>query len=183
MALAEPESVLANSQTEIAVRKALHDNPDGVLESIATSHSVPYRAVLDCLPSENAALARKESFDRIWEDLTSWGPVVFIVHTADGVFETACTIPQGSHARGYFNIHGDSPLGGHLKIERCAAIYFVDRPFFKRRSCSVQFINHDGQAMFKIFVARDEAKNLKPEQLVRFEKLRAETAIANEDRT
>lgn len=181
MALAAPESALSDLDTESAVRKALHDNPDGVLESVATNHSVPYRAVLDCLPPENAALAPKESFDRIWEDLTSWGSVVFIVHTADGVFETACTIPQGSHARGYFNIHGDSPLGGHLKIERCAAIYFVDRPFFKRRSCSVQFINDDGQAMFKIFVARDEEKNLKPEQLARFEKLRAQTAVVKED--
>jgi putative heme utilization carrier protein HutX len=174
-------SARLDHDTESAVRKALHDNPDGVLEIVAASHSVPYRTVLDCLPFENAALAPKESFDRTWEDLTSWGPVVFIVHTADGVFETACTIPQGSHARGYFNIHGDSPLGGHLKIERCAAIYFVDRPFFKRRSCSVQFINDDGQAMFKIFVARDEEKNLKPEQLARFETLRAQTAVARVD--
>jgi putative heme utilization carrier protein HutX len=181
MALAAPENAQSGYETEDVVRKALRDNPDGVLESVAAGHSVPYRAVLDCLAPESAALAPRESFDRIWEDLTSWGAVVFIVHTADGVFETACPIPQGSHARGYFNIHGDSPLGGHLKIERCAAIYFVDRPFFKRRSCSVQFINEDGQAMFKIFVARDEEKNLRPEQLARFEKLRAETTVARED--
>jgi putative heme utilization carrier protein HutX len=159
-----------------AVRDALRENPDGVLEMIADAHSVTYRTVLDCLPHENAVRASAESFDRIWQDLTTWGRVVFIVHTADGVFETACTIPPGSHGRGYFNIHGDSPLGGHLKIERCAAIYFVDRPFFKRRSCSVQFINEDGQAMFKIFVARDEEKNLKPDQLARFETLRAAIA-------
>jgi len=170
-----------NHDAEAAVRAALRDNPDGVLELIADKHSVAYRTVLDCLPAENAAMAPKESFDRVWQDITGWGPVVFIVHTADGVFETACIIPPGTHARGYFNIHGDSPLGGHLKIERCAAIYFVDRPFFKRRSCSVQFINGDGQAMFKIFVARDEEKNLKPEQLARFEKLRAEAAIAKEN--
>jgi hypothetical protein len=161
-----------------AVRDALRENPDGVLEMIADAHSVSYRTVLDCLPPENAAKTSVESFDQIWDDLTTWGHVVFIVHTADGVFETACTIPPGSYARGYFNIHGDSPLGGHLKIERCAAIYFVDRPFFKRRSCSVQFINGDGQAMFKIFVARDEEKNLKPDQLARFDTLRA--AIAAE---
>jgi hypothetical protein len=161
-----------------AVRDALRENPDGVLELVADAHSVSYRTVLDCLPPENAAKTAVESFEHIWNDLTAWGQVVFIVHTADGVFETACTIPPGSHARGYFNIHGDSPLGGHLKIERCAAIYFVDRPFFKRRSCSVQFINCDGQAMFKIFVARNEEKNLKPDQLARFEALRA--AIAAE---
>lgn len=170
MALAAIDSSLG------VVRDALRENPDGVLEMVADAHSVTYRTVLDCLPPENAAKASAEGFDRIWNDLTTWGHVVFIVHTADGVFETACTIPPGSHARGYFNIHGDSPLGGHLKIERCAAIYFVDRPFFKRRSCSVQFINGEGQAMFKIFVARDEEKNLKPDQLARFEALRAAIA-------
>ncbi len=177
MTLAVRDSSLSDPNIESAVRNALRENPDGVLEAVAAAHCAPYRAVLDCLPSGSAAVASKERFDRIWEDLTSWGPVVFIVHTDDGVFETACTIPAGSHARGYFNIHGDSPLGGHLKIERCAAIYFIDRPFFKRRSCSIQFINCDGQAMFKIFVSRDENKNLQPEQLARFEKLRAETAL------
>jgi len=165
-----------DTNAESAVRKALQENPDGVLEAVAAAHAIPYRAVLDCLPAENAAVAPKDSFDRIWEDLTGWGEVVFIVHSEDGVFETACTIPAGTHGRGYFNIHGDSPLGGHLKIERCAAIYFVDRPFFKRRSCSIQFINGEGHAMFKIFVGRDAEKNLRPEQVARFEKLRAETA-------
>jgi putative heme utilization carrier protein HutX len=175
MTLAESGASLANGSAD-AVRNALSENPDGVLEAIAGEHHVTYRTVLDCLPSENAVVAPAERFDEIWQDLTTWGPVVFIVHTADGVFETACTIPPGSHGRGYFNIHGDSPLGGHLKIDRCAAIYFIDRPFFKRRSCSVQFISGDGQAMFKVFVARDEAKNLKPDQLARFEKLRETVA-------
>jgi heme iron utilization protein len=161
-----------------AVRDALRENPDGVLETIADANGVTFRTVLDCLPRESAAKAAAANFERIWQDLTTWGPAVFIVHTADGVFETACTIPSGTHARGYFNIHGESPLGGHLKIERCAAIYFIDRPFFKRRSCSVQFINGDGQAMFKIFVARDNEKNLKPDQLARFEKLRAAMTLS-----
>lgn len=180
MNLAVRDSLSTDPNTEAAVRKALRENPDGVLESVAAAHSVSYRSVLDCLAAENAAVASKDKFDRIWEDLTSWGDVVFIVHTEDGVFETACRIPAGTHARGYFNIHGDSPLGGHLKIERCAAIYFVDRPFFKRRSCSIQFLNGEGQAMFKIFVGRDEARNLKPDQVARFEKLRAETASHKE---
>ena len=180
MNLAVQDSVSTDPTKESAVRNALRDNPDGVLESVAAAHSVSYRTVLDCLASENAGVASKDKFDRIWEDLTSWGNIVFIVHTEDGVFETACTIPAGTHARGYFNIHGDSPLGGHLKIERCEAIYFIDRPFFKRRSCSIQFLNGAGTAMFKIFVGRDESKNLKPEQVARFEKLRAETASQKE---
>jgi heme iron utilization protein len=107
------------------------------------------------------------------------GPVTFIVHTDDGVFETKASLPPGNEARGYFNIHGESPLGGHLRIARCAAIYFVDRPFFGRRSCSLQFINLDGGAMFKVFVGRDETRELLADQLARFERLRdAETTAA-----
>jgi heme iron utilization protein len=103
--------------------------------------------------------------------------VTFIVHTKDGVFETKAPLPPGSEARGYFNIYGESPLGGRLRIARCAAIYFIDRPFFGHRSCSPQFINVDGGAMFKVFVGRYEKRELLPDQLARFERLRnAETA-------
>jgi hypothetical protein len=50
-------------------------------------------------------------------------------------------------------------------------------PFFGRRSCSLQFINLDGGAMFKVFVGRDEQRELLADQLARFERLRdAETA-------
>ncbi|WP_457089690.1 ChuX/HutX family heme-like substrate-binding protein [Microvirga sp. P5_D2] len=74
--------------------------------------------------------------------------------------------------RGYFNIHGDSPIGGHLRADRCRFIYFIDRPFFGKRSCSVQFVNEEGGVMFKIFVGRNEDRSLKADQLARFEALR-----------
>jgi putative heme utilization carrier protein HutX len=156
-----------------SVREAIAAKPDGVLEGIAADHKVSYRSVLDCLDSDAAVALPPAVFDALWEDMTGWGTIMFIVHTADGVFETAGALPPGSHGRGYFNIHGDSPIGGHLKIERCAAIYFVDRPFFGRRSCSVQFLNGDGEAMFKVFVGRDEQRELKADQVTRFEALRA----------
>jgi putative heme utilization carrier protein HutX len=82
----------------------------------------------------------------------------------------------GSSAQGYFNIHGDSPIGGHIKADRCSAIYFIDRLFHGRRSCSVQFINGEGEAMFKIFVPRDEKRELIADQLAKFEALRAKLA-------
>ena len=114
------------------------------------SVTLPLRVVFDLLPEGAARSAPGARFAEIWGDLVDWGPVTFIVHTEDGVFETKAPLPPGSEARGYFNIHGESSLGGHLRIARCAAIYFVDRPFFGRRSCSLQFINHDGGAMFKV---------------------------------
>ena len=70
-------------------------------------------------------------------------------------------------------MHGDSPIGGHIKAENCKEIAFVARPFMGRESRSLQFFNADGEAMFKIFVARDAARELIPEQVAKFDALRA----------
>jgi heme iron utilization protein len=155
-----------------AIRAALKEQPDGVLDDVAHRHAVPLRVVLDLPLGPAARSASGARFADIWGDLVDWGPVTFIVHTEDGVFETKAPLPPGSEARGYFNIHGESPLGGHLRIARFAGIYFVDRPFFGRRSCSLQFINIDGGAMFKVFVGQDEKRELLADQLARFERLR-----------
>lgn len=161
-----------------AVLAALSEKPDGVLETLAELHAVTYQAVIECLAPEQRQKAAPSTFDAIWQDLTTWGPIMFIVHTVNGVFETKAPLPPGTHGRGYFNIHGDSPIGGHLRVERCAAIYFIDRPFFGRRSCSIQFIDTDGNAMFKVFVGRDEKRELLPEHVARFAKLRQAHATA-----
>jgi putative heme utilization carrier protein HutX len=143
----------ASSTSDLeAIRAALKEQRDGVLDDVARRHGVPLRVVLDLLPRPAARSASGARFAEIWGDRVDWGSVTFIVHTEDGVFETKVPLPPGNEARGYFNIHGESPLGVHLRIGRCAAIYFIDRPFFGRRSCSLQFINIDGGAMFKVFV-------------------------------
>lgn len=155
-----------------AIDAALAAKPDGVLESVASEHGASMEAVLRRLPAGQAIFAPGDAFVAVWQALVGFGDVVFIVHTQDGVFETKATLPEGSLARGYFNVHGAGPLSGHLRADRCKAICFVDRPFFGRRSCSVQFINTDGGVMFKVFVARDAERNLSPEQTARFEALR-----------
>jgi heme iron utilization protein len=159
-----------------AIRAALEANPDGVLDEIARKAGAPLHAVLDALPGAAAASAPGARFVEIWADLTQWGPVTFIVHTEDGVFETKAALPPGSVGRGYFNIHGESPIGGHIRADRCGSIYFVDRSFFGCRSCSVWFMNKDGGAMFKVFVGRDEKRELIGDQLDRFGRLRAKEA-------
>lgn len=154
------------------IRQDLAAKPDGVLETIAENRQVSLQAVLDCLPEEAAAWVAGSLFEEIWHDLTAWGEITFVVHTKDGVFECKGAVPPGTAGHGYFNIHGDSPIGGHLRFERCRFIYFIDRIFFGKRSCSVQFINEEGGVMFKIFVGRNEDRSLKADQLLRFEALR-----------
>jgi putative heme utilization carrier protein HutX len=159
-------------QTNELIRRDLAEKPDGVLETIAEARGVALQAVLDCLPDEAARRVPGSLFEEIWRDLTTWGDITFVVHTSDGVFECKGSVPPGTLGRGYFNIHGDTPIGGHLRAERCRFIYFIDRLFFGKRSCSVQFVNEEGGVMFKIFVGRNEDRTLKADQLVRFEALR-----------
>jgi putative heme utilization carrier protein HutX len=94
------------------------------------------------------------------------------VQTPDIVFEVPGHMPEGMEGHGWFNIHGDSPIGGHIKKDNCATITFVDRAFHGRRSLSVWFMNAGGSAMFKLFVRRDDNKELLADQLSKFEALR-----------
>ncbi|MBH0237804.1 heme utilization cystosolic carrier protein HutX [Methylobrevis albus] len=169
----------AEPGTAAAASAALAAQPDGVVEAIARKAGVPSRTVLDLLPAGAAVRAPAEDFAAIWEDLAGWGEILFIVHTEDIVLECAGTLPVGSFGHGYYNIHGDSPIGGHIKADRCAAIYFVDRQFHGKRSLSVQFLNGDGEAMFKVFVRRDAARALLPDQVDRFEALRRRWQAGN----
>jgi heme iron utilization protein len=155
---------------------ALAEKPDGIVESIAAAADVTPAEILEILPEGSAVIAPKESFLDIWNQLTTWGIVLFLVHTEDVVAEIDGELPAGSEGHGWFNIHGDSPIGGHIKKDNCASITFVDRAFHGRRSCSIWFMNAKGAPMFKVFVKRDEARELLPEQLAKFEALRASYA-------
>lgn len=158
------------------LRDRLAEKPDGVVEALAREIGVPTQVVLEALPSEARIFVGAERFEEIWNEVGRWGEVLFIVHTSDIVLECSGSLPKGTHGQGYFNIHGDSPIGGHIRLSNCAAIYLVDRLFHGRRSCSIQFFNREGEAMFKVFIRRDRERNLDSEQLRFFEALKRSQA-------
>lgn len=157
----------------MTLAERLAKNPDGILERIAVEHGVSTREVVAALPAAHRAFASGARFGDVMADLQDWGEVLFIVHTPDIVLECVGRIPPGNVGRGYYNLHGDSPIGGHIRFEACDSIAFVSRPFMGRHSCSLQFFNSAGEAMFKVFVRRDAERNLLPDQVARFEVLRA----------
>lgn len=152
----------------------LATNADGILEQIARDYGVSTFEVVRNLPPEHRAIVPGEKFTDVMGALTTWGEVLLIVHTQDVVLECAGKIPPGTFGRGYYNLHGDSPIGGHLKAENCKHIVFVSRPFMGRASRSLQFFNAAGEAMFKVFVRRDAQRELIAEQVARFDALRAQ---------
>lgn len=163
---APPEDALAKA------RGILAEKPDSMVESVAKETGLSTRAVLELMPAEGRTLVAPEHFEVLWQELASWGTVMFLVNTPDIVLECEGALPIGSFGHGYYNIHGDSPIGGHIKASNCAAIYIVDRQLSSRRVCSVQFFNGEGEVMFKVFIRRDAQRALLPDQLERFEALK-----------
>jgi hypothetical protein len=104
-------------------------------------------------------------------DIAGWGEVTLIIHTDDGVMEFTGPIPCGEIGRGYFNLMGRTGFHGHLRHERCAVVAFVERPFMGRLSASALFVNADGGIMFKVFVGRDDKRELLADQLAAFRAL------------
>ncbi len=154
-------------------------SPGDLLEQIAREYGVSTLEVVRNLPAEQGTVVAGEAFADIMQDITTWGEILFLIHNADIVLECTGALPAGSFGHGYFNIHGDSPIGGHIKADNCKAIAFVARGA-KRVSMSVQFYNAAGDAMFKIFVRRDDQRELIADQVQRFEALRARMAPASQ---
>lgn len=162
-------SDVIDERPSLAQRAA--SSPGDLLEQIAREYSVSTLDVVRHLPVDQATVVQGEAFADIMQDITTWGEILFLIHNQDIVLECSGTLPPGTFAHGYFNIHGDSPIGGHIKADNCKAIAFVVRGL-KRVGMSVQFYNAAGEAVFKIFVRRDANRELIPEQVKMFEALR-----------
>ena len=115
----EPPAPLAVAPQALArIRAMLAQKPDGVIEAIAREVGVPTLAVLEATPAAERAAMPPARFEALWHELAGWGEVLFIVHTPDIVLECTGALPRGSFGHGYYNIHGDSPIGGHIKAEQ-----------------------------------------------------------------
>lgn len=147
-------------------------NADGVLEMVAAQSGLTTLQVAECLPDSCYGIADGEHFVEIMNELSEWGDILLIVHTPDAIIECAGPLPKGDFGRGFFNLGAGSPIRGHIRAERCSKICLIRRPFMGMETCSIQFFNGHGEAMFKIFVSRDEADALNPGQVARFETLR-----------
>jgi len=162
-----------NVAASASLRETLAAEPGVIIEKVAKDHGVTLRAVVDALPAEMRKFAPGEAFIDVMGEVAKWGDVTVIIHTEDGVMEFSGLVPEGKVGQGYYNLGGSKGFHGHLRHDRCAGVGFIERPFFGRPSASILFFNLEGGVMFKVFVGRDEQRNLKDDQLAAFR------AIAN----
>jgi putative heme utilization carrier protein HutX len=154
------------------LKSNLPADPRGVIETVAKEHGVTIREVLEGLPAEMRRFATGANiFVEAMKDVATWGDVTLIVHTDDGIWEFSGAVPPGDLGHGYFNLMGRTGLHGHLRHERCAGLCFLERPFMGKSSASVLFLNVDGGIMHKVFVGRDEKRQLKADQMEKFHAL------------
>ena len=168
--------MLAPAKPELV--RAMADNPGAVIEEAAKQHGVTPRAVVEALPEAMRRFAPAASFIDVMSDLARWGDVTLIVQTDDGIMEFTGLIPQGQVGRGYFNLMGSTGFHGHLRHERCGGLAFVERPFMGKLSMLIVFFNIDGGVMFKVFVGRDERRELKADQVAAFRALADRMCVA-----
>ncbi|WP_145506469.1 heme utilization cystosolic carrier protein HutX [Yersinia alsatica] len=172
-----------NSQSpnnKLSLAEFLATQPDGTLEQIAQDYQVSPLDVVRVLPER--ILAGAEQFDRVWDSMTEWGDVTTLVHTADIILEHKGPLPSGFHRHGYFNLRDKQGLSGHIRAQNCQAIALLERPFMGMATASVQFFNQKGEVMLKVYVGRDEHRQLRADGLAAFhqlaQQLQAEQQVA-----
>lgn len=157
--------------SNVSLHDFLKTEPDGTLEAIASQYNTTLLEVVKNLPSHT--LAAGDKFDTVWDTVAEWGKVTTLVHTADVILEFTGELPSGFHRHGYFNLRGKKGMTGHIKAENCTHIALVERKFMAMDTASILFFNAAGSAMFKIFLGRDEHRQLLSEQVDAFRTLAA----------
>lgn len=157
--------------SNVSLHDFLKTEPDGTLEAIAGQYNTTLLDVVRHLPSHT--LVSGDRFDAVWDSVCQWGKVTTLVHTADVILEFTGELPSGFHRHGYFNLRGKKGMTGHIKAENCTHIALVERKFMAMDTASILFFNAAGSAMFKIFLGRDDHRQLLSEQVDAFRTLAA----------
>ena len=163
-----------------ALAEKLAAEPGAVFETIAKDYGVSLREAVEALPASMRRFAPANAFVEIMNDVARWGDVTVIIHTDDGIMEFTGPVPDGKIVQGYHNLSSRTGFHGHLRHERCAGAAFVERPFFGRPSASILLFNVDGGIMLKIFVGRDDKRDLLVDQLAAFRALAARLCISQQ---
>ncbi len=151
------------------VRHSVDKNPSKWTGELAKELEVSELEVMRCLPDEMMEEVSKDKFDAIIAEISQWGKLTVIVQNESTILEVKASFPAGTYGHGYYNLKSkDTPIGGHIKIDDLAAIFFVSKPFMKMKTYSIQFFNNNGNAMFRLYLGRDEERVIIPEQIEKF---------------
>lgn len=157
------------------VEVLLEQEPQLLPAAMAERLGVTEFDVVAALPQEMVAIAPGEQAQTILESLVGFGPVTTIVHSFGSIFEVKAPFPKGKVARGYYNLMGrEGELHGHLKLDNVKNIALVSKPSAGRESHYFGFFSECGSNIFKVYLGRDEKRELIAEQVTAFRAMQAE---------
>lgn len=159
------------SSLQQQVASILADNPNIITLEIASQLQRPEGDILCALPAEFVRLFPADRAEEIFKTISQWGIFTTIIEKEGSIFEIKDRFPSGVVARGYYNLNmkeDEGALQGHLKLDNIGQIAFVSLPFRGKESYNIAFIAPNGQTIFKVYLGRDEKRQLFPEQVSQF---------------
>lgn len=157
------------------VAQLIEQEPKLLPAAIAEQLNVSEFEAVAALPDEMVALVGGEQAQSVLESLVGFGPVTTIVHSFGSIFEVKAPFPKGKVARGYYNLMGrEGELHGHLKLDNVKNIALVSKPFMGRESHYFGFFCEAGNNIFKVYLGRNEKRELIEEQVTKFKQWQQE---------
>ncbi|MGE4469046.1 MAG: heme utilization cystosolic carrier protein HutX [Desulfovibrio sp.] len=159
------------------VQEKVRENPSVHARALADELGMSEADVVACFPETMRVEVPAKEFESLWKEMTTWEKVTFISCNEGAVVEVSGRLPKGRFGHGFFNLmERGNPLKGHLFVDRLGSIWLVSKPFFNMESYSVQFFDTQGQAMFSVYLGRDEKRRILGSVLERFLVLRGQYA-------
>lgn len=111
---------------------------------------------------------------KLLEKLATWSNTTTIILHGGCVFEFKGQFPAGEFHDGYYNLNsGGKGFEGHIKLELIESIHFQDKLHRGKQSHAFVFKNNNGEAIFKVFLGRDEQGEIIAAQLSQYQKIQS----------
>lgn len=153
----------------------LENEPNLLPAEMANKLNVDEFQIVASLPEDMVTLVPGEQAQRMLEMLVGFGPVTTIVHSFGSIFEVKGPFPKGKVAHGYYNLMGrEGELHGHLNLASINNVALVSKPFRGRESHYIGFFCSEGNNIFKVYLGRDEKRQLIALQVETFKRWQRE---------
>ncbi|RKR71256.1 heme utilization cystosolic carrier protein HutX [Otariodibacter oris] len=159
------------SSLQQQVAELLETNPNIITLDIAQQLQQPEGNILCALPEQFVKIFPSERLEEILSTISQWGVFTTIIEKEGSIFEIKDQFPSGMIGRGYYNLNmkgEEGTLHGHLKLDNIEKIAFISLPFRGKESYNIAFISPQGQTVFKVYLGRNEQRELFPDQVENF---------------
>nr|WP_086938055.1 heme utilization cystosolic carrier protein HutX [Thaumasiovibrio occultus] len=156
------------------VAALLAEQPGLTVTDLAEKADLTEAEACLALPEELVHVTDGKHAEAICTQLTTWGPVTTIVNSFGSIFEVKAPFPKGKTNHGYYNLLSREGLNGHLRLDLITHIGFVSKMFHGMETHHIAFFNGEGNCVFRVYLGRDKARNLLPEQVELYQAMKKE---------